>query len=104
MEDNNNNNNNSEENHGIVYNICIWAVVIVMIGAIGLASIHAFMFIVDSCKAKYGEENVFMVFTLIGGLFVLYHFIKIVFWIISKVISGVISDEKEKKEGQQNGQ
>ena len=103
MEDNNNN-NNSEEKHGIVYNICIWAVIIVMFGAIGLASLHVFEFIVESCKAKYGAENVFMVFAFIGGLFVLYHFIKIVFWIISKVISGVISDEKEKKEGQQKGQ
>ena len=102
-----NSNNNSEEKHGIVYNICIWAVIIVMFGAIGLASLHVFMFIVDSCKAKYGAENVFMVFTLIGGLFVLYHFINVVFWIINKVISGVISDAKEKEDkqnGQQNGQ
>ena len=102
--ENNNSNNNSEENHGIVYNICTWAMILVIFGAIGFASLHVFMFIVDSCKAKYGEENVFMVFTLIGGLFVLYHFINIVFWIIRKVISGVISDEKEKKEGQQKGQ
>lgn len=96
--ENNNSNNNSEENHGIVYNICTWAMILVVFGAIGFVSLHVFMFIVDSCKAKYGAENVFTTFAVIGGLFVLYYYINIVFWIIKKVISGVISDAKEKEE------
>lgn len=103
MEDNNNNSNNSEEKHGIVYNVCIWATILVAFGVIGFASLCAFEFIVDSCIGKYGAENVRTVFVVIGGLFVLYHFISIVFWIIGKVISGVISDAKE-KEDRQDGQ
>ena len=95
MEDNNS--NNSKEKHGIVYNICIWATIFAVFGVIGFVSLCAFEFIVDSCKAKYGAENVFMAFAIIGGLFVLYHFINIVFWIINKIISGVISDAKEKE-------
>lgn len=102
MEDNNSNSNNSEEKHGIVYNTCIWATILVVFGLIGFASLCAFEFIVDSCIGKYGVKNVFTVFAVIGGLFVLYHFISIVFWIIGKVVSGVISDAKE-KEGKQDG-
>lgn len=101
--ENNNSNNNSEENHGIVYNMRTWAMIIVIFGGIGFASLPVLAFIVESCKDKYGAENVFTTFAVIGGLVVLYYYINIVFWIIKKVISGVISDAKEKEESKQNG-
>ena len=93
-----NNSNNSEEKHGIVYNICMWAMILAVFGVIGFASVCVFEFIVDSCIDKYGAKNVVTVFAVIGGLFVLYRFIDIVFWIFRKVVSGVISDAKEKEE------
>ena len=102
MEGNNSNNSNSEEKHGIVYNVCMWATILVVFGVIGFAAIYVFEFMVGSCAVKYGAENVRTVFALIGGLFILYHFVGIVFWIFRKVVSGCISDAKE-KENKQDG-